>query len=339
LKDRIGEYLVKTGVITDKQLTTALERQLIMGGRLGSNLIELGLISENELVKLLSKKMNIPPAFVEDLEEIDPQVLSLITRENAEKYSAVPFRLERKNLDVAFLEPMNLEAVTELGFITGYTIRPHISVEARILYALERFYQISRPLRFISLLDDERKRHEEAVNLVQKRKDPSPEDLQSALEDAKEEWAVAQNRDDAITTFLKTAHVVFDRGILFLVKSSMLFGWRSFPVAREAEVKKLQFTLSELPEFKVVVDSKIHFQGPPPEGPAYGNLLGSLDGSAPKQILVVPLIIKNSVVSVLYGDNQSSEISAHAVQFIQTAAQKTSLSLEILILKNKILEQ
>jgi len=339
LKDRIGEYLVTTGVITEQQLATALERQLVMGGRLGTNLIELGLISENELVKLLSKKMNIPPAFIEDLEGIDPQILALITRENAEKYKVVPFRLERKNLDVALLEPLNLDKVTELGFITGYTIRAHISVEARILYALERYYKVSRPLRYISLLDDERKRHEEAAGGEQKRKDPSPEDLLSALDTAREEWAVAQNRDDAITTFLKTAHVAFDRGILFLVKSSKLFGWRSFPIAREQEVKKLQFNIADLSEFKAAVDSKAHFQGPPPDNTHYATLLEALTGGPPKQIVLVPIVIKNSVVSVLYADTLTTELSEHALRFILTAAQKTSLSLEILILKNKIMDQ
>lgn len=338
LKDRIGEYLVNEGRITEKQLATALERQLIMGGRLGTNLIELGLITEEGLVELLSKKMNVPAVPGAELDAIDPAVIKMISRELAEKYSAVPFKLDRKTLNVALLNPQNLDAISELGFITGCAIKPHVSSEARLLYALEQYYNISRPLRFISLLDDERKRHQREEAEAPARKEPSREELADALNEAKEEWGTTRNRDEAIATYLKAAHIAFDRGVLFLVKSGKLFGWRSFPLVREVEVKKLQFDLPGLKSFHEAVTGRSHYLGPAPEAPPFGDLVSALGGTPPKQILLVPVLIKGTAVALFYGDAGDSGLSQAGLEFILAATQKLSLSLEILILKNKILE-
>jgi hypothetical protein len=338
LKDRIGEYLVIEGKITEKQLATALERQLVMGGRLGTNLIELGLITEEELVDLLSKKFNVPAASIQELDRIEPSLIKMISRDLAQKYSVVPFSLDRKTLSVVLLNPQNLDAVSELGFITGCVIKPHVSSEARILYALEQYYNISRPLRYISLLDEERKRHQNEEKTDAQRKEPTREELNDALNEAKEDWGTTRNRDEAIYTYLKSAHIAFGRGILFLVKSGKLFGWRSFPLAREVEVKKLQINLPDLAPFQEVAANRSHYQGPPPEGPVFGVLVTALGGDMPKQIMLAPIIIKGTVVAILYVDHTVSELPAHSIEFILTASQKLSLALEILILKNKILE-
>lgn len=58
---RLGEYLVKEGIITRQQLNQAFERQVVYGGRIGTNLIELSFISEEEPTRLLGRFFNITP--------------------------------------------------------------------------------------------------------------------------------------------------------------------------------------------------------------------------------------------------------------------------------------
>ena len=338
MKDRLGEFLVTEGKITEKQLATALERQLVMGGRLGTNLIELGLISEEELVGLLSQQFNVPPISIQDLEDIAPDLIKLISRDLAQKYSVVPFKRDRKTLSVVCLNPQNLDAISELGFITGCVIKPHVGSEARLLKAMEHYYQISRPLRYISLLDDERKILRTEEEGAPKRKDPTAQELMDAINNAKEEWGMTTHRDEAITTFLNATHMVFDHGILFLVKAGKLFGWRSYPLNREAEVKKLQFNLPEMDSFREAVTSKSNYKGDPPDTPAYRDVVTALGANAPKQVMLTPLVIKGTVVALFYGGNTESDLSPHGMEFVSTASQKLSLALEILILKNKILE-
>jgi hypothetical protein len=341
LAERLGEYLVKAGKITEPQLSSALERQVTMGGRLGTNLIELGFLSENDLTQFLGKKLKIPSAQASDLDKIDLSLIQLIPRDLAQKYSLIPIKRDRTSLSVALLDPTDLEVLDELRFITGCVIKPFIASEARIRYALERYYQISRQPRYVSVLDDDRKRHglpsgTETEKTV--KKGPMPEELEAAMRQAKEDWIKVRDRDEAIGTFLKAVNVVLDRGILLLVKSGTATGWRAFPVYREAEIGRLEFKLDQPSLFKDVVAAKTFYQGPAPYDPTYRDLFRLLGGDHPKEILLLPILINDQVVVVLYGDNQVSERPIQSIEYLRKLAQKVAMALEILILKKKILE-
>ena len=341
MAERLGEYLVKAGRITEQQLSSALERQVTMGGRLGTNLIELGFLSENDLTQFLGKKLKIPSAQASDLDQIDLSLTQLIPRDLAQKYSVIPIKRDRTSLTVAILDPTDLEVLDELRFITGCVIKPCIASEARIRYALERYYQISRELRYVSVLDDERKRYgpqsgREAEKAVKKQ--PTPEELEAAMRQAKEDWIEVRDRDEAIGIFLKAVNVVLDRGILLLVKSGTITGWRAFPVYREAEISRLEFKLDQPSLFKDVVAAKTFYQGPAPYDPTYRDLFQLLGGEHPKEIMLLPILINDLVVAVLYGDNQVSGKPVQSLEYLRKLAQKAAMALEILILKKKILE-
>jgi hypothetical protein len=341
LAERLGEYLVKAARITEQQLSSALERQVTMGGRLGTNLVELGFLSENDLTQFLSKKLKIPSAQASDLDKIDLALIQLIPRDLAQKYSVVPIKRDRTSLSVALLDPTDLEVLDELRFITGCVIKPYIASEARIRHALERYYQISRQSRYASVLDDSRKRHglqpgTEAEKMV--KKEQTPEELEAAMRQAKEDWVAIRDRDEAIGTFLKAVNVVLDRGILLLVKSGKIMGWRAFPVYHEAEIGRLEYKLDQPSLFKDVVVAKTFYQGPAPYDPTYRDLFQLLGGDHPKEVLLLPILINDQVVAVLYGDNLVSGRPIQSLEYLRKLAQKVAMALEILILKKKILE-
>ncbi len=148
---KIGELLVKEGVITRKQLEEALKCQVIFGGRLGTNLIEMGLIGEDELVRYLSKQLEVPFVPPEQLLSIPPDVIKLISRDIAEEYKIIPLSLDKKRLTVAMWDPSDLSAVDAISFITGYIIKPLVCSELRLLLALEQYYGIKREVRYIQL--------------------------------------------------------------------------------------------------------------------------------------------------------------------------------------------
>lgn len=148
---KIGELLVKEGVITRKQLEEALKCQVIFGGRLGTNLIEMGLIGEDELVRYLSKQLEVPFVPPEQLLSIPPDVIKLISRDMAEEYKIIPLSLDKKRLTVAMWDPSDLSAVDAISFITGYIIKPLVCSELRLLLALEQYYGIKREVRYIQL--------------------------------------------------------------------------------------------------------------------------------------------------------------------------------------------
>ena len=150
-KLRIGELLVKAGILSRHQLEEALNAQLIYGGKLGTNLVEHGFVTEEFLTSFLSKQCNIPAVDSEKLNEIPQEVIDSIPRELAERHKVVPFRKDKRRLDVALIDPTNLKAIDEVAFKSGRMVRPHVAAEVAILRCLERYYQIPKPRRYIHL--------------------------------------------------------------------------------------------------------------------------------------------------------------------------------------------
>jgi len=344
LQEPLGEYLIKKGKITEKQLSTALERQVTMGGRLGTNLIELGILPENDLTQILSKLFAIPSVLKEDLEKVDPAVIQLITKDAAQKYNIIPFKREKNSLSIAFLDRPMLEVLDELRFVTGCSIKPYITSELRFQYAMEKHYQISRQLRYISVLDEERKKYAEQAGTESGRPpaiDSSPEEMEATLQEALADWVEFRDRDTSIGIFLKAVSTVLDRGVLFVVKSGTASAWRIIPFHRQSDWSGFEFKLDAGGIFKEVIGSKTLFLGPVGPAAVHPSLKGlfeSLGGDLPAEMLICPILINDQVVSFLYGDNQITGRPIRSKEFIGRLARKLGMILEILILKKKVLE-
>jgi len=99
------------------------------------------------LAYFLSEHLDAPYAHPKTLLEIDPKIIALIPRTLAEKYKILPFSVKRKRLRMVMIDPLDLETIRELSFITGYIIEPMVTPEAQLLEALEKFYGIPRVTR------------------------------------------------------------------------------------------------------------------------------------------------------------------------------------------------
>jgi hypothetical protein len=171
---KLGERFIQQGLLTPARLESALKAQLIFGGHLGTVLLELGHVDEHALGNTLAKIYNVnyaPPHF---FHEIPKSTIDLVPKRLAEKLHAVPFDKHDRTLDVAMIDPKDLRGLDEMAFATGCRVVPWVSPEARIFQVLERYYDIPRRQRYISVcqtLDaastamtpSERERRENAV--------------------------------------------------------------------------------------------------------------------------------------------------------------------------------
>ena len=57
---RLGEFLVREGIISASQLEKAISAQRQEGGRLGEVLVKLGIVKEDQVVAALGKQLNMP---------------------------------------------------------------------------------------------------------------------------------------------------------------------------------------------------------------------------------------------------------------------------------------
>jgi type II secretory ATPase GspE/PulE/Tfp pilus assembly ATPase PilB-like protein len=136
---RLGEVLLKTGIITGEQLEIALGYQKTTGLRLGEMLIKLNYIDEESMRQALCKHLNIP--FI-DLEKvaIDPGLRKLINKSYAKNNLVVPIAMIGKALTLVMDDPTNTSVVKELRSSTGLTINIATSTSAKIYHAFAKLY-------------------------------------------------------------------------------------------------------------------------------------------------------------------------------------------------------
>ena len=139
---RIGELLLKEGLITKEQLEKALQEQKQSGTRVGYNLIKLGFIQETELTKMLARQYRMPAVDLSKF-EVDPKIAKMIPADLATKNLVLPLKRDGRTLTVAMADPTNLAIIDDLKFITRYDIFPVIAGEYTLRNAIEKYYESS----------------------------------------------------------------------------------------------------------------------------------------------------------------------------------------------------
>ncbi|MDR2878077.1 MAG: Flp pilus assembly complex ATPase component TadA [Chromatiales bacterium] len=137
---RIGEMLVKDGIVTQDQLNTALEHQKNdASARIGEIFVKMGVTSSEQIYTTLAHKFGLPFVLLRNL-FIDMECINLVPADVAHKYTLVPLLLHNDRLVVAMDDPANTEALTLLNFITRYRIEPTIATREDITWAIDKYY-------------------------------------------------------------------------------------------------------------------------------------------------------------------------------------------------------
>ncbi|HJU89895.1 MAG TPA: ATPase, T2SS/T4P/T4SS family [Gemmatimonadaceae bacterium] len=137
--ERIGDLLLREGLITKDQLEKALQEQKSSGTRIGYNLVKLGFVPEVELTRMLARKFRMPAVDLTNF-EVDPRIAKLIPAELATKHLVLPLKREGRTLTVAMADPTDLGVIDDLKFITRYDIFPVIAGEYTLRNAVEKYY-------------------------------------------------------------------------------------------------------------------------------------------------------------------------------------------------------
>ena len=140
--DKLGDILVREGLITQEQLKKALQEQKSSGMRLGYTLVKLGFIEETEVTKMLARQYRMPAVDLSRF-EVDPKILKLIPPDIATKHAVLPLKREGRTLTVAIADPNNVAAIEDIKFITRCDVFPVIAGEYTLRNAIDRYYQQS----------------------------------------------------------------------------------------------------------------------------------------------------------------------------------------------------
>lgn len=138
-RQNLGEMLIAANLIDEVQMQIALAEQKQTGKRFGSTLVDLKFIDENVLAAFLSKQIDIPCISLLHV-DIPKKVLRKISRAVAHECKAVPVRIEGERLEMAMVDPTDLEVLERLEQAAGMTVAPLIAPESSIRTMLERCY-------------------------------------------------------------------------------------------------------------------------------------------------------------------------------------------------------
>jgi len=371
---RLGEFFVRKGIITPTQLDEALRGQLIFGGHLGTLLLEMGYIEESVLGRSLGEIFGVGYAPPHLFQSIPRNVVERLPRRLVEKHHAVPFDLRDRTLDVAMIDPRNLPALDELSFAAGARINPWVAPEARVFQVMERYYDIPRRQRYISVCQDldgaapgaaaggaARARsayatgyapppHVAALALAASG-EPTPLGAGKAVvpaapprggavnlqESLSEALCNAGSMTDMATAALAHAARATTRAAFFLVHATTATLWCARGTGHDGVSRPQAVTLSVTtdPLFELLL-GRDHFCGPLPRDPRLDAFYAAMKMERGAEVLLVPGYLDDRLVVLLYGDGGPFGEVDKDIDDMRLLVGKMALAVHLLLLKKKL---
>src|SRR6476646_6045999 len=178
--DRLGENLMRDGLLSREQLAQALAEQKASKQRLGFVLVKLGLVPELEITKILARQHRMPAVDLSRF-DVDPKILKLVPADMATKGVVLPLKREGRTLTVAMADPSDLGLLEDLKFITRFDLFPVIAGEFNLRALIEKHYQSN---------------NEQELQTILRDMEAAGEDLE-VVEEQEEETASQAQIDDA----------------------------------------------------------------------------------------------------------------------------------------------
>ncbi len=135
MPEKLGELLIKEGLITPLQLKEALRIQAQEGGQIGSILVKTGAITTEQLLNFLSKRSGVPAVDLEKI-NIPEESLKSIPIETIKRHHIIPLGFDEHSITIAMVDPTDLKVIDEVQLITGKKVNPVVGSSAQIEAAL-----------------------------------------------------------------------------------------------------------------------------------------------------------------------------------------------------------
>ncbi len=141
--ERIGDYLVSQGLITEEQLQKVLEAQKESGGakKFGDVVVELGFMSEINFTKALAGKLRVQYVDLDNI-EINTDAVQKVPEQLARKHTVIAIAIMGKRLTVATNDPVNFIVLEDIKVSTGMDTIPVLATTSSINKAIGKCYSM-----------------------------------------------------------------------------------------------------------------------------------------------------------------------------------------------------
>ncbi len=136
---RLGEILIERKLISEEDLERALELQKERGEKLGKTLVDMGFIAMRDVLAALAEQLNVPlvtidgpPAVSSETEALSPRFLR--------QFRCLPVGRDDHTVTLAMADPLDVETIRNIRFLTGLKVNPVLAAEQELLDAIDKYY-------------------------------------------------------------------------------------------------------------------------------------------------------------------------------------------------------
>ncbi|MCK0511876.1 type II secretion system ATPase GspE [Aromatoleum buckelii] len=138
-RPRLGELLVRSNRLSNRDLEQALAAQQEIGDLIGRVLVRLGLLSEIDVARALSEQLGIPLAQTPDFPD-EPIEVPGLSVDYLLAHAVLPVRVVDGVVVVAMAMPQDPFLTKALRLASGLSVEPWLAIESELQSALERLY-------------------------------------------------------------------------------------------------------------------------------------------------------------------------------------------------------
>lgn len=140
-RPRLGDLLIREGLVSPEHLQRALDEQRAYGGRLGRHLVDMGAISEEVLLNTLSEQLHVPKIDLDAPGAVSPEAARYCRADLAEQWGFCPVSYDptRNLLTIAVSDP-DPQLLADIEGFLALKVEPRVASTSAIERAFERLY-------------------------------------------------------------------------------------------------------------------------------------------------------------------------------------------------------
>lgn len=138
-KGSLGDILSASQIISEADISLALDEQKRTGARFGEALVNLGIVTQEDIDWALSNQLDLPYIRLKS-DMIDPDAVKLIPAAMARKFNLIPLIKAGGELNIAIADPLNKPAIEAVEQHSGCSVNISVALIREIREMIEIFY-------------------------------------------------------------------------------------------------------------------------------------------------------------------------------------------------------
>src|SRR5688572_26310248 len=137
IKDIFLEHKLLTADVVEKAVAEAKKTQK----PIQQVVVDMKMVDRVDVLQVLSKEWRVRAVDLAEM-DVDPEVVKVVTEQNARRHLALPFAKEEKVLLVAMADPRDFFISEDIHLRTGFEVQSYLALPEDILRELNKVYGV-----------------------------------------------------------------------------------------------------------------------------------------------------------------------------------------------------